>query len=162
EAIVGDVLDGNTAAREKYEAYLGRRGSAASATPLGQPELIQAEIDKYVLLRDTISAWLADARGYSEKDWQKLIIRVILLLFPKYVVVLEGVAVADFYSKPGFRKNRFIDICLIDASGSIDVIEIKKPFDDVLLSRGLYRGNSVPTKELSGTIMQAEKYLFHL
>jgi hypothetical protein len=162
EAIVGEVLDGNAAAREKYEAYLDRRGSAVSAAPLDQPELIQAEIDKYVLLRDTILAWLADATAYSEKDWQRLIIKVILLLFPKYVAVLEGVAVADFYSKPGFRKNRFIDICLIDAGGSIDVIEIKKPFDDVLLSRGLYRGNNVPTKELSGTIMQAEKYLFHL
>jgi hypothetical protein len=34
---------------------------------------------------------------------------LILLLFPKYVAVLEGVAVADFYFKPGFRKNRFID-----------------------------------------------------
>jgi Shedu protein SduA, C-terminal len=162
EAIVGEFFDGNAAAREKYEAYLNRRGSAVSATPLDQPELIQAEIDKYVLLRDTILAWLGDATSYSEKDWQQLIIKVILLLFPKYVAVLEGVTVADFYSKPGTRKNRFIDICLIDAGGSIDVIEIKKPFDDVLLSRGLYRGNNVPTKELSGTIMQAEKYLFHL
>ena len=51
---------------------------------------------------------------------------------------------------------------MVDANGNIDVIEIKKPFDDILLSRGIYRGNSVPTKELSGTIMQAEKYLFHL
>ncbi|MEY9399508.1 hypothetical protein ABIF66_010293 [Bradyrhizobium japonicum] len=115
-----------------------------------------------MLLREIILAWLGDATSYSEKDWQRLIIKVILLLFPKYVAVLEGVTVADFYSKPGTRKNRFIDICLIDAGGSIDVIEIKKPFDDVLLSRGLYRGNSVPTKELSGTVMQAEKYLFHL
>lgn len=162
EAIVGEILDGNAAAREKYEAYLDRRGSVVSAIPLDQPELIQAEIDKYVLLRDTVLAWLTDAAAYSEKDWQQLIIKVILLLFPKYVAVLQGVAVADFYSKPGIRKNRFIDICLIDAGGSIDVIEIKKPFDDVLLSRGLYRGNNVPTKELSGTIMQAEKYLFHL
>jgi len=162
EAVVGEVLDDNSAAREKYEAYLNRRGSAVSAAPLDQPELIQAEIDKYVLLRDTISAWLAGATAYTEKDWQRLIIKVILLLFPKYIAVLEGVAVADFYSKPGTRKNRFIDICLIDAGGSIDVIEIKKPFDDVLLSRGLYRGNHVPTKQLSGTIMQAEKYLFHL
>jgi hypothetical protein len=162
EAIVAEVLDGNAAAREKYEAYLDRRGSAVSAAPLDQPQLIQAEIDKYVLLRDTILAWLGDATSYSEKDWQRLIIKVILLLFPKYVAVLEGVTVADFYSEPGTRKNRFIDICLIDAGGSIDVIEIKKPFDDVLLSRGLYRGNNVPTKELSGTIMQAEKYLFHL
>jgi Domain of unknown function (DUF4263) len=115
-----------------------------------------------MLLRETISAWLANAAGYTEKDWQQLIIKVILLLFPKYVAVLENLMVADFYSKPGTRKNRFIDICLIDAGGSIDVVEIKKPIDDVLLSRALYRGNHVPTKELSGTIMQAEKYLFHL
>ena len=162
EAIVGEILEGNVAAREKYEAYLARRGSVVSAAPLKQPALIQSEIDKYIMLRDTIWAWLADATSYSEKDWQRLITKVILLLFPKYVAVLENVTVADFYSRPGARKNRFIDICLIDAGGGIDVIEIKKPFHDVLLSRGLYRGNSVPTKELSGTIMQAEKYLFHL
>ena len=99
---MGEILDGNATAREKYEAYLDRRGSAVSATPLDQPELIQAEIDKYVLLRDTILAWLADATAYSEKDWQRLIIKVILLLFPKYVAVLEGVTVADFYSKAGW------------------------------------------------------------
>ena len=162
ETILGEFFEGNAAAREKYEAYLGRRGASVAAAPLPQPELIQAEIDKYMLLRETISAWLANAAGYTEKDWQQLIIKVILLLFPKYVAVLENVMVADFYSKPGTRKNKFIDICLIDAGGSIDVIEIKKPIDDVLLSRALYRGNHVPTKELSGTIMQAEKYLFHL
>jgi hypothetical protein len=162
EAIVGEFFGGNTAAREQYEAYLDRRGSAVSSRPLQQPELIAAEINKYGMLRSTIAQWLADATAYSEKDCQQLIIKVILLLFPKYVFVLQNVTVADFYSKPGARRNRFIDICLVDSSGRLDVIEIKKPFDDALLSRGLYRGNNVPTKELSGTIMQAEKYLFHL
>lgn len=55
-----------------------------------------------------------------------------------------------------------IDIALVDANGNLDVKEIKKPFDDRILRRGLYRGNSVPTSELSGGIMQAEKYIFHL
>jgi len=50
----------------------------------------------------------------------------------------------------------------VDASGNLDVIEIKRPFDDVLLSKTQYRDNFVPTKDLSGTVMQAEKYLFHL
>lgn len=50
----------------------------------------------------------------------------------------------------------------MDANGNIDVIEIKKPFDDKILRKGEYRGNSIPTAELSGSIMQAEKYLFHL
>jgi hypothetical protein len=59
-------------------------------------------------------------------------------------------------------SDRFIDIALVDANGNLDVIEIKRPFDDILLSKTPYRDNFVPTKDLSGTIMQAEKYLFHL
>jgi hypothetical protein len=51
---------------------------------------------------------------------------------------------------------------LVDANGHIDIIEIKKPFADCLMSASQYRGNFTPRKELSGTIMQAEKYLFHL
>ena len=62
----------------------------------------------------------------------------------------------------GSTKDRFIDLALIDAAGNIDVIEIKKPFDDALMGRTPYRDNYIPTKELSGGIMQAEKYLFHL
>lgn len=162
ETILGEFFDGARSARENYERYLDRRYAGASVRALQQDELLRAEIDKFIYLRGLLSDWLARATTYSEKEWQKMVVNVILLLFPKYVAVLENVRIADFYSNPGKRKNRFIDLCVIDANGNIDVIEIKKPFDDVLLSRGLYRGNGVPTKELSGTIMQAEKYLFHL
>lgn len=75
-----------------------------------------------------------------------MFVNVILLLFPKYVAVLENMRITDFYSTPGKRKRRFIDLCVVDANGNIDVIEIKKPFDGVLHSRGRYRGNSVPTR----------------
>lgn len=162
ETILGEFFDGSKSARENYESYLDRRNAGATIRALRQDELLRAEIDKFLFLRDTLTAWLAKATSYSEREWQKMVIGVILLLFPKYVAVLENVRIADFYTTPGKRKNRFIDLCVVDANGNIDVIEIKKPFDDFLLSRGLYRDNSVPTKELSGTIMQAEKYLFHL
>ena len=162
ETIIGEFLDGMKSARDNYEAYLSRRKSSVSEKPLVQVELLQAEIDKYIYLRDTITAWLKTAGSYSEQDWQRLIVKVILLLFPKYVVVLENVNIADFYSSPGKKKNRYIDLCLVDASGNIDIIEIKKPFDNAVLSKGRYRGNSLPTRELSGSIMQAEKYIFHL
>jgi hypothetical protein len=162
ETILGEFFDGEKSARETYENYLDRRNAGASVRALRQDELLRAEIDKFIYLRGLLSEWLAKATSYSEKEWQKMVVNVILLLFPKYVAVLENVRIADFYSSPGKRKNRFIDLCVVDANGNIDVIEIKKPFDDVLLTRGLYRDNSVPTKELSGTIMQAEKYLFHL
>jgi hypothetical protein len=91
-----------------------------------------------------------------------MIIGFLLLIFPKYVTILQNVHVQDFYSDAGKTRERYIDIALVDASGNIDVIEVKKPFEDALLSRGTYRNNFTPSKELAGSIMQAEKYLFHL
>ena len=91
-----------------------------------------------------------------------MILTFILLIFPKYVAVLENVQIEDRYSKPGTITDRFIDIALVDANGNLNVIEIKRPFDEILLSKTRYRDNFVPTKDLSGTVMQAEKYLFHL
>ena len=50
----------------------------------------------------------------------------------------------------------------MDADGHIDLIEIKKPFDEGVLRRGKYRDNYVPARELTGAIMQAEKYIYYL
>lgn len=162
DLIVGEFFDSAHSARDVYDAYLSRHKSVVSERPFPQAVLLQAEIDKYVYLRDLISNWLLTTTDYSEADWQRLIIKIILLLLPKYVAVLDNVEIADFYSVPGERRHRFIDLCVVDAAGNIDVIEIKKPFDNALIGRRLYRGNSVPTRELSGSIMQAEKYIFHL
>lgn len=70
-----------------------------------------------------------------------MIIKIILLIFPKYVAVLKNVEIADFYTSPGRTRRRYIDLCLIDAAGNLDVIEVKKQFDNVLLSKSLYRDN---------------------
>lgn len=51
---------------------------------------------------------------------------------------------------------------MIDANGTIDIIEIKKPFVNCLLSRHKYRDNYTPRIELAGSVMQVEKYIFHL
>lgn len=91
-----------------------------------------------------------------------MLLNFILLIFPKYVTVLEEVQIEDHYSKPDVTTSRSIDIALVDVNGNLDIIEIKRPFDDVLLSKTQYRDNYVPTRDLSGTVMQAEKYLFHL
>jgi hypothetical protein len=60
------------------------------------------------------------------------------------------------------KTKRFLDLMLVDASGHIDLIEIKKPFDQCILSRREYRGNFFPAKELSGAVMQLEKYIYYL
>ena len=160
--IIGEYFDGMRDFRAQYEAYLSRRKSVISTLTFHPEELLQSEINKFVLIRDTISQWLGSSEGRTEKEWQQMILRFILLIFPKYIAVLENVKIEDHYSKPGKTSDRFIDIALLDTNGNLDVIEIKRPFDDVLLSKTMYRDNFVPTKDLSGTIMQAEKYLFHL
>jgi hypothetical protein len=76
--------------------------------------------------------------------------------------VLENVHIKDFYSKPGKVTDRYIDLVLVDANGNIDIIEVKKPFANAMLSRNTYRGNHTPRLELAGAVMQAEKYVFHL
>ena len=160
--IVGDYIQPLKDACEQYEIYLTRRRSSVPDRPLNQLAVMQAEIDKYIFIRDTVTEWLTNGASRSEGDWQKMIVNFLLLIFPKYVTVLSNVKIADAYSAPGKITDRFIDLALVDAGGSIDVIEVKKPFDDALLARRPYRDNYIPAKELAGGIMQTEKYLFHL
>ena len=139
-----------------------KKKSLASTTTLDLDILKKLEIEKYILIRDLINDALATKKDWSEGDWQQLMLSFLLLLFPKYIKVLENITIHDYYSDPTKKTNRYIDIGLVDANGNLDVIEVKKPFDDKILRKSPYRGNSIPTSELSGSIMQAEKYLFHL
>jgi hypothetical protein len=160
--VLADYLDPMKDARSNYEAYLNRTRSTLETPTLEQAELLRAEQEKYVYIRDTILEWLKSSTNRSEKDWQAMIVNFLLLIFPKYIAVLQNVTISDYYSKPGHKTSRYIDLALVDAGGNLDVIEVKKPFENALVGRSLYRGNSVPAKELAGSIMQAEKYLFHL
>ncbi|WP_089963862.1 Shedu immune nuclease family protein [Salipiger thiooxidans] len=162
EAVVGEAIQPMKSAREAYERYLDRRVSIVTDTPLEQKVLIEAEIQKYAYLRDLIAQWLREEKDRSEADWQRMVAKIILLLFPKYIAVLESVPVSDVYSDPLRPTTRQIDLCLVDASGALDVIEIKKPSAAAVLGRTLYRDNFVPTRELTGAVIQTEKYLFHL
>lgn len=160
--ILSLYLDGMKDARGRYEGYLNKKSLLTSTAKLDLDALKKLEIEKYVLIRNLIEDALETKKDWSEVEWQQLMLSFLLLLFPKYIKVLENVTIHDYYSNPTKKTNRYIDIALVDANGNLDVIEIKKPFDDKILRRGLYRGNSIPTSELSGSVMQAEKYLFHL
>lgn len=100
---------------------------------------------------------LSDENTYAESVWQEQILQIILLLNPKYIQAIENVSVPGEHG-----SKRFIDILLIDASGNVDVIEIKKPFDNSVVTKAVYRDNHVPLRELSGSVMQVEKYIFRL
>lgn len=65
-----------------------------------------------------------------------------------------------FNRRPDNGKRRVIDFLLVDASGNVDVLEIKRAFQkNKLLMIRTYRDNYVPARELSGGISQIEKYI---
>ncbi|MBT9315960.1 Shedu immune nuclease family protein [Leptothoe spongobia] len=108
----------------------------------------------YCKLKDMLNA----EETPSENRWQEEIVDILQLLYPKYVRVFREPPIRDPFSK----TIRRVDFLLVDASGTIDLIEIKKPSDSAIVTPGTYRDNHVPLRELSGSIMQLEKYIFFL
>lgn len=158
--VLKDYLGTISDAQKGLDKYLNKERTIRAAS---QVEFLQGyELRKFEYIRDSLHEMLNDADAYIEKDWQKLIANFLLLVFPKYIAVLENVHIKDFYSDPQKSTNRYIDLTLVDANGAIDIIEIKKPFANCLLSSSKYRDNYTPKKELSGSVMQVEKYIFHL
>ncbi|RWT31785.1 Shedu immune nuclease family protein [Aeromonas caviae] len=141
---------------ERYNRFLDKKINAVAINNF--PSLNQYEIDKYTLIRNTLKEMLDDALTYSEHQWQDKILEIIILLYPKYILAFKEVSVKNIYTD----KKKRIDIMLVDTSGFIDIIEIKKPFDDCLLRQATYRDNYIPAHGLVGTIMQVEKYIYLL
>jgi len=156
EAVLRDFLDTKFDAVEVYESYLNRR------IPARQSDLRQTfareETAKYQTLLARLEGMLNDEAGYTERQWQKEIVQIVQVLYPKYIRVFEDVPIRDTLNS----TSRRLDMMLVDACGHVDVIEIKKPFNRSVLSNREYRSNFVPAKELTGAVMQLEKYLFYL
>lgn len=141
-----------------YNSYMSKKSVANSARSSLSASFAEYEIMKYQIVLNRLKDMLKNEIGYSESDWQNEIIDVLILIYPKYITVFKEVIVYDDYDS----KERRLDYMLVDSNGNVDVVEIKKPNSNALISTRTYRDNYVPVRELSGTIMQVEKYLFHL
>ena len=158
--VLKDYLGTISDAEDQLNKHLNRR----KRLPTESRESIVSnfEVQKFEYVHAELESMLRQVDGFSEKDWQTKILDLLLFVFPKYVAILENVHIKDFYSTVGKTTDRYIDLMLVDANGNIDIIEVKKPFSNALLSRHPYRDSHTPRKELVGSVMQAEKYLFHL
>lgn len=116
------------------------------------------DIQRYSFLLSTLEKMLENEEKYSENNWQDEILKFIKILFPKYVISVKEAIIRKGLSS----KEKNIDILLGDFNGNIDIIEIKKPYGIELLNKSLYRENYIPTRALSGAIMQSEKYIYYL
>ena len=144
--------------QEKYEKYMNRKKSFQGSNLL--QKFGDYEKNKYLIILQKLESMLRDKDNYNEIYWQKEIIEILCLIFPKYVKAFKNVKIKDSYKK---NKKRELDYLLIDSEGHIDIVEIKKPLDGQIVSKtNYYRENHVPMSALSGTVMQVEKYILHL
>lgn len=141
---------------ERYNSHINKKTPTYNSSL--RKMFKEADILKYESLNEKLKVMLDNEIKYSEKQWQKEILQIILLLFPKYISAFPEVVFEDIYNK----KKRRLDYGLIDFMGNLDIVEIKLPFDHSIVSVNQYRDNHIPNRDLSGTIMQIEKYLFYL
>lgn len=155
-AVVREYSDTQVDGEKLFRNYVNKRLNKRTKDIVGL--FREEEKRKYHYLLDRLTTMLATEDSYPESAWQAEILQIILLLNPKYIKALERVPVRDTVR----GNDRELDILLIDASGNVDVIEIKKPFDKCIVTEGQYRNNHIPLRELSGSVMQIEKYLYYL
>ncbi|MCK7591320.1 DUF4263 domain-containing protein [Subsaxibacter sp. CAU 1640] len=155
-SVLKNYFDNIPDKEEGYKLYLNKK------VPVYQSKLRKtfkdAEILKYETILEKLKNMLSNEVDYSEPQWQEEILQIILLLFPKYIAVFKEVRFNDVYN----NKIRRLDYGLIDFMGNLDLVEIKIPFDKSIVSVSPYRENHIPNRDLSGTIMQIEKYIYYL
>lgn len=142
--------------QEKYEQYMNTRPTITGDHLLD--EFKEGELIKYEAILRKLEKMLQSQGSYNEKQWQNEILEIILLLYPKYIFAFKEAPVRDTYN----NKDRKLDFLLVDANGNVDIIEIKRPADNKIVTEGKYRDNHIPLQELSGTVMQIEKYIYYL
>lgn len=159
--VLKDYLGTISDAEDQLNKHLNRR----KKLPTESRESIVSnfEVQKFEYVYAELQDMLKIPDSYEERDWQKKILGLLLFIFPKYVAVLEEVVINDYYSQPGSISKARIDLMLVDAGGNVDVVEVKRPEVNAVVTRHKYRNkHHTPRAELTGAVMQAEKYLFHL
>ena len=155
-SVVREYVETDVDAESLFKRYVDKRLS--KKTKVVPPRIKENELQKYRFLHDKLVGMLDAEDTYTEIVWQSEILQIFLLLNPKYIKALREAQIFDTDS----QANRRVDILLVDAAGHIDIVEIKRPFNQCIVSNALYRNNHIPLRELSGTVMQIEKYLFYL
>lgn len=165
EQVLGEYFETMSPAGQILSDYLNRKRKTVTNSPVQRERIVlECEIHKFEYAYQELQAMLEKPdNSYQEKKWQEKVINLITLIFPKYIGAFPEVRVKDFYTKAPKSTHCEIDILLVDFNGNIDVLELKKPFENKVLSRKpSHRRNYIPNNELSTAIVQAEKYIFHL
>lgn len=141
---------------ERYQRNL--RGRLSARSKKIYPSLAASELAKNQFLLDRLREMLDSEETYLEDDWQSEIADIFRLLYPKYLYAFREAPIIV----GGANADRSVDFLLVDFAGHVDIAEIKRPFDQAIITQGCYRNNHIPLRDLSGTVMQMEKYIYYL
>lgn len=160
QARVGTVVRQYTEPAVDAEALLNAYVDKRTVTSIPNLEdaFRQFDVAKYGFALDRLQAMLGNEAGTSEAQWQLEIVEIIQLLNPKYIKAFTEVRLWDADASTWRR----IDILLVDASGNVDVIEIKKPMGKPIMLPARYRDHHLPMRDLVGAMGQVTHYLRHL
>lgn len=139
---------------EKYEQYLNKK-TASLEVPSESHNLISLALFKNAY--DKLKDMLNKSEAYIERDWQIAICDIVRILYPQYIFAKREQTIGS-----DGRNSKKPDFLLIDASGFVDLLEIKKPNRQSLLSKTKYRNNYIADRDFSGAIVQVEKYIYTL
>lgn len=132
-------------------------------TTIGSQSINHYRYESLSEAKDVIEEALEHSQELDESFWQKTILSILPAIFPQYIAVLREARIFEKISHQSKKGRRFIDHLLIDASGNVDLLEIKRPFSkEKLICRRKYRDNYIPAHELTGGIAQIEKYIYYL
>jgi len=150
--VLRNYFDGFGEITDKYEKYLNKRINVVVDSTFYSENKLKLSILKAV--HEKMIAMIKEEEGFSEKQWQEIVKDALLLIYPKYILAERELIVGT----DGHHKKK-PDFLLIDASGFVDVLEIKKPNDQRLITKTTYRNNYVADRDLAGAIVQIEKYV---
>jgi hypothetical protein len=154
--VVRQYTDPTIDAEALLNAYVDNR--TVALVPNLEDAFRQSDVVKYAFALDRLTNMLANEAGTSEAQWQLEIVEIIQLLNPKYIKAFTEVRLWDADASTWRR----IDILLIDASGNVDVMEIKKPIGKPIMLPARYRDHHLPMLDLVGAMGQVTHYLRHL
>lgn len=155
-SIISNYFDSVKDKESHYKKYINSKSIRIESNL--KSTFKDSEILKYSTLLDRLRTMLNNEVKYSEDQWQSEISELILLIYPKYIKAIKELRFKDVYS----GKTRRLDFGLIDFMGNLDIMEIKIPFEKSIVSQSQYRDNHIPNRDLSGAVMQIEKYIFYL
>lgn len=154
-AVLQNYVDHGQDAGKKYHKFMKNKISKSGDNLTKMFK--EMELSKYQTILLKLEGMLASEDKYVERQWQEEILQILLLIYPRYISVFREVPIRD-----KSLKEKFLDYMLVDSNGYIDIVEIKQPFNKSIITESTYRNNFIPLRELSGTIMQIEKYIFYL